>query len=179
MRAFLFTLAFATVHAGYNCSSFIVTKNTDLCPFGYDLAPTPFLDQCLADVCPKLSLSGGAIYADCTKVLHGGPYNGTCGPATPGGRMPYAAVCIPRGPGICDKLFAVKNSMCPKGTSIAEAYIVTQCVGELCRGLDLNTGYGYNDFSMMVVGRKLQSTCGPVKNNHSVSVGNKLCYGDF
>ena len=179
MRAFLFTLAFASVHgATHDCSTFIWHKASGVCPSGYDLASLDYVDQCLPDICSKLDMWCLVKFADPTQALTGYGYNATCGPHKFIDLNPGSAICTPSSDP-CAHLFVVNEKTCPFGTLLAPASDVESCTAQLCEGLEVNSAYHYADATKMVVGRALNPSCGPVVNNATLSASNSLCVGAF
>ena len=179
MRAFLFTLAFAAVHgATHNCSTFTINEVAPVCPQGYELAPGGYVNQCLPFICDKLDTWSQAKYGDPRHFLIGSGYDATCKPSEYDGRGLGAALCTPSN-NTCAQLFAVNEKTCPFGTLLAPAYVVESCDAQLCEGLEVDSAYHYADPTKMVVGRALNTSCGPVPNNATLSALNSLCVGSF
>ena len=184
MRAFLFTLAFASVHGTtiysdciHNCSTFSINEVSDVCPKGYELAPGGYVEQCASQVCKVLGQWSMAKYGDPKHFLIGDGYERTCTPQVYDGRSLGAAICTPIDP--CAQLFVVNEKTCPFGTLLAPASDVESCTAQLCAALGVNSAYHYADATKMVVGRALNPSCGPVVNNATLSASNSLCVGAF
>ena len=179
MRAFLFTLAFASVHgATHDCSTFSINEVSDVCPKGYELASGEYVEQCASQVCLKLGAWSMAKYGDPKYFLIGPGYDKKCTPQVYDGRSLGAAICTPSGDP-CAQLFVLEQRTCPFGTLLAPAGVVESCTAQLCEGLEVNSAYHYADATKMVVGRALNPSCGPVKNNRTLSYYNSLCVGAF
>ena len=182
MRAFLFTLAFASVHGANDCSMFVINELTPSCPKGFELAPGEYVEQCIGDICDKLAMFSRAEYGDKTHFVNGtGFTKGRCGTFEREAGVYHvynAAICTPSSDP-CAQLFAVNDKTCPFGTLLAPAGVVTSCTAQLCEGLEVNSAYHYADATKMVVGRALNPSCGPVVNNATLSASNSLCVGAF